>query len=81
MDHSAGFPPAPSALSNQQRILQSRFPPARTRDEDEVRSTYWLSVSSWVEVPAGEEAPDSDGLEMPSCGSEVGHSQQDGSNS
>ena len=71
MDHSAGFPPAPSALSNQQRILQSRFPPARTRDEDEVRSTTG-SVSSWVEVPAGEEAPDSDGLEMPSADLRLG---------
>ena len=71
MDHSAGFPPAPSALSNQQRILQSRFPPARSRDEDEVRSTTG-SVSSWVEVPAGEEAPDSDGLEMPSADLRLG---------
>ena len=57
-----GFPPA--ALNNQQRILQSRFPPARGRDEEEVRSNAG-STTSWVEVPAGEEAQDSDGLEMP----------------
>ena len=30
------------------------------------------SVSSWVEVPAGEEAPDSDGLEMPSADLRLG---------
>ena len=59
----AGLPPA--ALNNQQRILQSRFPPARGRDDDEVRSTTG-SVSSWIEVP-GEAAADQDddGLELP----------------
>ena len=57
-----GFPPA--ALNNQQRILQSRFPPARGREEEDVRSNAG-STTSWVEVPAGDEAQDSDGLEMP----------------
>ena len=71
-----GFPPStPAALNNQQRILQSRFPPARAHDEDEVRSTTG-STASWIEVPTGEEAPDSDGLEIPPADLRVGASNK-----
>ena len=70
-----GFPPA--ALNNQQRILQSRFPPARARDardDEEVRSTAG-SATSWIEVPAGrDDAQDSDGLEMPPADLQMGGS-------
>ena len=61
-----------SAFANQQRILQSRFPPARTHDDDAQSSTG--SVSSWINVdptvdnqdPWAERVEEEDdGLELP----------------
>ena len=51
----AGFPP--NALSNQQRILESRFPPTRSAGDDDGRSTTG-SVSSWINVNGEEEEDD-----------------------
>ena len=57
-----GFPPA--ALNKQQKILESRFPPAgRPVQEDDVRSNAG-SISSWINVPA-DDGEESDGLELP----------------
>ena len=56
----AGFPP--NALSNQQRILEARFPPTSSAGDDDGRSTTG-SISSWINVN-GEEEED-DGLELP----------------
>lgn len=82
----------PSALANQQRILQSRFPPAYVRDDDAQSSTG--SVSSWINVDtlventgvstvdtqdpwAENTEADSDGLELPSAHMRVGRSPLD----
>ena len=60
----------PSAFANQQRILQSRFPPAHGM-EDDARSSAG-SVNSWINVdqveqpdPWAADVPDEDGLELP----------------
>ena len=60
----------PSAFANQQRILQSRFPPAHLAEDDARSSTG--SVSSWINVdqtgqpdPWAADVPDEDGLELP----------------
>ena len=62
----------PSAFTNQQRLLQSRFPPAYAAHDDDARSSTG-SVNSWINVdtqetqpdPWAEDQSDEDGLPLP----------------
>ena len=62
----------PSAFTNQQRLLQSRFPPAYAAHDDDARSSTG-SVNSWINVDTQETQPDpwaedqseEDGLPLP----------------
>ena len=47
----------PSAFTNQQRLLQSRFRPAYAAHEDDARSSTG-SVNSWINVDTQESQPD-----------------------
>ena len=51
--------PHPSALGQQQRILagQSRFPPARSRDEDNSSVLSWNTAQNEADDPADGEDP------------------------